>query len=222
MAEPFVQGWRVVPIGVLVDRVRRHVGAPVGRPAVLAVDGRSSGGKTTLADRLAAVVPGAVVVHTDDVAWWHAAFDWVNLLVDGVLAPVRRGAAVSYRPPKWDERGRAGAIEVPTGASLVIIEGVGAGRRELTELLDGVVWVQTDPEVTARRDAVRVAAGETTPSNCAAWMAEEGPFVAAQRAWERAFVTVCGAPTLPHDPRTDVVIGQDDRPVSQAIDAVSG
>jgi hypothetical protein len=205
MVEPRVEGWRVVPIGAFAALVRRHVGAPAGRPPVLAVDGRSSGGKTTLAGRLAAAVPGAVVVHTDDVAWWHAAFDWVDLLVDGVLAPVRHGAAVSYRPPKWDERGRPGAIEVPAGASLVVIEGVGAGRRELTGLIDGVVWVQTDPEETTRRDAVRVAAGEITPSNYAAWMAEEAPFVAAQRAWERAFVTVCGSPTLPHDPRIEVV-----------------
>jgi hypothetical protein len=207
MTEPLVEGWRAVPIGAFADMVRRHVGAPAGRPAVLAVDGRSSGGKTTLADRLATAMPGSVVVHTDDVAWWHAAFDWVDLLVDGVLAPARRGAAVSYRPPKWDERGRSGAIEVPAGASLVVVEGVGAGRRELTDLLDGVVWVQTGPDEAARRDAARVAAGETTPSNYAAWMAEEGPFVAAQRAWERAFVTVCGSPTLPHDRRTDVVIG---------------
>ena len=110
---------------------------------MLAVDGRSSDGKTTLAGRLAAAVPGAVVVHTDDVAWWHAALDRVELLVDGVLAPVRRGAAVSYRPPNWDERGRPSAIEVPVGASLVVIEGVGAGRRELTGLVDGVVWVQS-------------------------------------------------------------------------------
>lgn len=173
---------------------------------MLAVDGCSSGGKTTLAGRLAAAMPGAVVVHTDDVAWWHAAFDWVDLLVDGVLAPVRRGAAVSYRPPKWDERGRPGAIEVPAGASLVVVEGVGAGRRELTGLLDGVVWVRTDPQESARRDAVRVAAGEITPSAYAAWMAEEAPFVAGQRAWERAFVTVCGSPAVPHDPHTEVVV----------------
>jgi hypothetical protein len=204
----------VIPISAFADLARRHVGAPAGRPPVLAVDGRSSGGKTTLAGRLAAAVPGAVVVHTDDVAWWHAAFDWVDLLVDGVLAPVRRGAAVSYRPPKWDERGRPGAIEVPSGASLVVIEGVGAGRRELIGLVDGVVWVQTDPDETARRDTMRVAAGEITPSNYASWMAEETPFVAAQRAWERAFVTVCGSPTLPHDPRIEVVVGpDDDRPV---------
>jgi len=206
MAEPFVEAWRVVPIGEFAGLVRRHVGTPVGRPPVLAVDGRSSGGKTTLAGRLTVAIPGAVVVHTDDVAWWHAAFDWVDLLVEGVLQPVRHGSAVSYRPPKWDERGRSGAIEVPAGVSLLVVEGVGAGRRELTDLVDGVVWVQTDPEEAARRDGVRVAAGEITPSNYAAWMAEEAPFVAEQRAWERAFVTVSGSPALPHDPRTEVVI----------------
>src|SRR5690242_12480798 len=155
MDEPLVEDWRAIPIGVFAGLVRRHVGVPAGRPPVLAVDGRSSGGKTTLANRLAAAMPGTVVVHTDDVAWWHAAFDWVDLLVDGVLAPARRGAAVSYRPPKWDERGRSGAIEVPAGASLVVVEGVGAGRRELTGLLDGVVWVQTDPDEAARRDMLR-------------------------------------------------------------------
>jgi hypothetical protein len=206
MREPQGTDWQVVPIGAFADLVRRQVGAPAGRPPVLAVDGRSSGGKTTLAGRLAAAVPGAAVVHTDDVAWWHAAFDWVDLLVDGVLGPARRGAAVAYRPPKWDERGRPGAIEVPAGASLLVVEGVGAGRRELTGLLDGVVWVQTDPAEAARRDAARVAAGETTPEDYASWMAEEGPFVARQRAWERAFVTVCGSPAVPHDPRTDVLI----------------
>jgi hypothetical protein len=50
-------------------------------------------------------------------------------------------------------------------------------------------------------------------------MAEEGPFVAVQRAWERAFVSVCGSPTLPHDPHTEVVIRlDDDQPVGPPID----
>jgi hypothetical protein len=213
MREPSGDSWRVLPIGAFAQLVQRHVGAADRRPPVLAVDGRSSGGKTTLAGRLAAAVSGAVVVHTDDVAWWHAAFDWVDLLVEGVLVPLRRGQAVSYRPPKWNERGRSGAIEVPAGASFVVVEGVGAGRRELTGLVDGVVWVQTDPQEAARRDAARVAAGEITPSNYASWMAEEVPFVANQRAWERAFVWVCGSPTRPHDWRTEVVVRLDvDRP----------
>lgn len=172
--------------------VLAHVGAPDGRPAVLAVDGRSASGKSTLAGRLAAGIPGAVVVHTDDIAWWHAVLDWVDLLVDGVLAPVHRGEAVSYRPPKWTERGRPGAVEVPAGVRLVIVEGVGAGRRELAGWLDGIVWVGTDPAVSARRDAARIAAGETDRATFEAWMAEEVPFVADQRTWERAFAVVDG------------------------------
>jgi uridine kinase len=182
------------------DLVLAHVGSPAGRPAVLAVDGRSAGGKTTLAARLADAVPRTTVVHTDDIAWWHSVFDWVDLLVDGVLAPVRRGEAVSYRPPRWDERGRVGAVEVPAGQRLVIVEGVGAGRRELTEHLDGVVWVETPREERDRRDEARIAAGEVSRETYESWMAEEEPFVAAQRTWERAFAIVDGTSS------TDVVV----------------
>jgi len=52
MEEPRVENWRAVPIGAFADLVRRQVGAPAGRPPVLAVDGRSSGGKSTLASLL--------------------------------------------------------------------------------------------------------------------------------------------------------------------------
>jgi hypothetical protein len=55
MVEPRATDWRVVPLGAFADLVWRQVGAPPGRPPAPAVDGRSSGGKTTLAGRLAAV-----------------------------------------------------------------------------------------------------------------------------------------------------------------------
>lgn len=184
-------------ISEFADLVLEHVGAPKGRPAVLAVDGRSAGGKSTLAARLAEAVPGTAVVHTDDIAWWHSVFAWVDLITDGVLEPVRRGEAVSFRPPAWDERNRPGAVEVPAGCRLVIVEGVGAGRRELAHLLDGVVWVETPPAESARRDEVRIANGETDRATYDAWMAEEHPFVEEQRTWERAFAIVDG--TVPDD-----------------------
>ncbi|GAA0913175.1 hypothetical protein GCM10009557_87000 [Virgisporangium ochraceum] len=179
-------------ISEFADLVLGHVGSPAGRPSLLAVDGSSGSGKTTLAPRLADAVPGTTVVHTDDIAWWHSVFDWVDLIVDGVLEPVRRGAAVSYRPPKWDERGRAGAVVVPAGQRLLIVEGVGAGRRELTDDLDGGVWVETPRAARDRRDEARMAAGEVSRETYESWMAEEEPFVAEQRAWERAFAVVDG------------------------------
>ncbi len=140
--EPELGPWRVVSLASFVELVRERVGVRSGRPPVVAVDGRSSSGKTTLAQRLENVFPGAATVHTDDVAWRDSCFDWAELMADGVLEPLHRGRSVAYRPPSWSQHDRPGAIEVPSSAELVIVEGVGAGRRELTGLLDGIVWVQ--------------------------------------------------------------------------------
>ena len=198
--------WRVATADEIRTRVRRAVGEPAGRPPVLAVDGPGSGGKSTFAARLAGIWAGATVVHTDDLAWRHAVLDWTALLTEGVLEPVRAGRAVSYRPPQWDAAGRPGAIEVPAESTLVIVEGVGAGRRDLAALVDAVVWVESPQEDIDRRNAERVAAGETTAADFAAWMAEENPFVEAERTWERAAFVVAGWPALPHDPGAQFVI----------------
>jgi hypothetical protein len=198
--------WRVATADEVLDRVRRSVGEPTGRPPILAVDGRSASGKSTFAAQLAQLWAGATVVHTDDIAWRHAVLDWTALLIGGVLDPVRAGQAVSYRPPGWEAADRPGAIEIPSDCTLVIVEGVGAGRRDLAPVLDAVVWVESPPEETDRRDAERVAAGETTPDDFAAWMAEERPFVEAEQTWDRAAFIVAGWSALPHDPAAEFII----------------
>ncbi len=198
--------WRVATADEVRTRVQRAVGEPEGRPPILAVDGRGSSGKSTFAHRLAALWDGASVVHTDDIAWRHSVLDWTTLLADGVLKPVRSGTAVSYRPPQWDEADRPGAIEVPADSSLVIVEGVGAGRRDLAPLVDAVVWVEAERHDIDLRNAERVAAGETTPEDFAAWLAEEGPFIEAERTWERAAFVIAGWTALPHDPAAEFII----------------
>ena len=162
-------------------------------PFLVAVDGRSSSGKSTLAARMAAAVPGAHVVHTDDIAWRHSVLDWDGLVLEHVIGPLRRGEAVSYRPPGWVAHDRPGEVAVPAGALMVVLEGVGAGRRSLAAAVDAVVWVETPAEVTRARDEVRIAAGEIDRAGYESWMAEEEPFQAAERTWERADVVVSGA-----------------------------
>lgn len=149
-----------------------------------------------LAERIAALTPATSVVHTDDVAWWHSRFGWEDLLVDGVIAPLRRGETVDYRPPAWDARRRAGSIAVPAGASLVIIEGVGSGRRSLSAQVDAVVWVQTDLDLAERRNRERVEAGELDQAGYEGWMSEEIPFQADERPWEHADLIVSGSAAL--------------------------
>lgn len=77
----------------------------------------------TLATQLHVAVPASAVVHTDDVAWHRSFFDWSDLLARNVLEPLRRGEEVHYRPPGWQAQGRPGAIKVPAGLDLVLVEG---------------------------------------------------------------------------------------------------
>ncbi len=216
--EPEAGPWRVVLLSTVVNAVtrRRPDQSGAGRPAVLAIDGRSNNGKTMLAARISELVPGAVVIHTDDIAWEHSRFGWVGLLMDGILVPVHHGQAVSYRPPRWEEHGREGSLEVPEGCPLLIIEGDGAGCREVAHLIDTVIWVQADERETGRRAAARAAhppaadlanspAGGA-PFDEDGWMAEEKSFNTAQRTWERAGLVVCGTPQIPYHPSTEIVI----------------
>ena len=150
--EPEAGPWRVATLNaVMTTLMRNGPREPAGRPVVIAVDGRSSGGKTTLAARMQGAVPG--------------------------------------------------------GCPLLLIEGVGSGRRDVAGLIDALVWVQSDLRQTRERDLDRVGTpgGAATIQFLHDWMAEEIPFVAADRAWERADLIICGTPQLPHDPRTELI-----------------
>jgi len=88
----------------------------------------------------------------------------------------------------------------------VIIEGVGAARRELTHLLDAVVWVQSDVGEAERRGMLRGRGGAQARERWDAWMSEQIPFLAADRPWERATIIVAGTADVTYDPLAEVVI----------------
>lgn len=198
--------WRVLALEDLAGLLLEHARGGRHRVTLIAVDGHSASGKTTLADRLATVLPRAAVLHSDDLAWHHSVFGWRDLLLDGVLTPLQAGEAVDYRPPPWVERGRAGSIRIPSDTEVVVLEGVGASRLDLTDLVDAAVWVETDEPERARRDEERMAAGEVTREVYDSWMAVENPFIAADRPWTRAVAVVAGNSPLPHDPVGQVVV----------------
>ena len=145
------------------------------------------------------MLPRAAVVHTDDLAWHHGVLSWDAMLRDEVLAPVRAGRAVRFRPPAWEQRGRPGAVEVPAGLTHLLVEGVGVGRASLHAAFDVRLWVETPRAVRDQRDEVRLAAGEMSAADYASWMAEEDAHLAADRPWLRADVVVDGAWTGPTD-----------------------
>lgn len=187
----------------LLDALR----LPHERLGVLAIDGHGGSGKSTLARRLVEVEAArgrtAVVVATDDVAWHHSMFDWSEALISGVLEPSSAGRAVRYRPPGWVARERPGAIEVPAETALLIVEGTGAGRLELSEWTDALIWVDADPAAARERGLARDLASGVNGATMAEaarfwddWMATEIEFMAHHRPWDRADAIVQGTPSI--------------------------
>ncbi|MDT0181888.1 hypothetical protein Q9S36_17050 [Microbacterium sp. ARD31] len=173
-----------------------------GRPAIVAVDGRSGAGKSTLADALARATGSAQVVHTDDFAWHEPFFGWGRVLRPA-LAELRSTGALEFTPPAWVARGRDGSVRVPPGRRLVIVEGVGSSQREVADLIDAVVWVQSDDVLTEQRGIARDLADGVNGDEAETvafwheWIGAERPFLAEDRPWERADVIVAGTPVMP-------------------------
>jgi hypothetical protein len=199
-------GWRVVTLSDVVRRLRATPAEVTGRPRVIAIDGRGGAGKTTLAERFRTVVPNSAVVHTDDVAWNHAYFDWGAVLAENILQPLHRGEAVNFRPAAWIAHDRSGAITVPAGAEIVWVEGTGIIRKELAPWLDASMWLQGDLD---EQESLLVARDGDSPEqleHVANWLLEELPFLVREKPWARATMIVAGPAQLAHDPATELVV----------------
>jgi hypothetical protein len=199
-------GWRRMPTADVVARLRPASPGVAGRPRVIAIDGRGGAGKTTLAERLRAVVPNSAIVHTDDIAWNQAYFDWGALMRESVLRPLHRGEAVDFRPPAWIAHRRPGSITVPAGADIVWVEGTGIVREELAPWLDASVWMQGDLDEQERLLVARDGDSPEQVAHVAHWLREELPFLRREQPWARATLIVAGPPHLEHDPETELVV----------------
>ncbi|MFF2014149.1 uridine kinase [Streptomyces sp. NPDC058195] len=121
---------------------RLHSLAPSCGPVrLVAVDGHAGSGKSTFTARLAAALGDAPVLHLDDLASHDSCFTWEDRLREQVLEPLERGACARYAPYDWTAR-RFGAARLLRPAPVVLIEGVGAGRRAVRPRLARLLWME--------------------------------------------------------------------------------
>nr|WP_264935675.1 hypothetical protein [Streptomyces sp. A012304] len=128
----------------LAARLRR-LPPSCGPVRLVGVDGHAGSGKSTFAGRLAEELGGAPVLHLDDIASHDELFDWTARLLPQVIEPLRHGRAAHYSPYDWRAR-RFGPPRPLPPAPVVLIEGVGAGRRALRPYLACLLWMELPPE----------------------------------------------------------------------------
>ncbi|GJF27685.1 hypothetical protein KNE206_03850 [Kitasatospora sp. NE20-6] len=161
----------------------------VGPVRLVAVDGHAGSGKTTFADRLAAALGGAPVVHLDDLATHEEPFGWTGRLHDQVLAPFARGEDGAYRVYDWTLH-RFGAPRTVPAAPVVLVEGVGAGRRAVRPVLAHLLWMELDAVSANERGLLRD--GPELASFWQGWIRAERAHFAADPSRPHADLAVDG------------------------------
>ncbi|WP_190129430.1 uridine kinase family protein [Streptomyces mashuensis] len=131
----------------------------LGPVRLVAVDGHAGSGKSTFAGRLAAALGGAPVLHLDDLATHEELFAWTDRLRTWVLEPLAQGTTARYRVYDWVARAFATTETALPPAPVVIVEGVGAGRRELRPHLACLLWMEVTPEDSWDRGQLRDGPG---------------------------------------------------------------
>ncbi|MEV0176224.1 hypothetical protein AB0I00_34565 [Streptomyces sp. NPDC050803] len=127
----------------LAARLRR-LPASCGPVRLIGVDGHAGSGKSTFAARLAEALDGAPVLHLDDLASHTELFDWTGRLLTQVIEPLSRGGTAHYAPYDWRARRFGTPLPLPP-APVILIEGVGAGRRALRPYLACLLWMDLAP-----------------------------------------------------------------------------
>jgi len=166
---------------LVIDTLRRHLERMLEArvtPLVVAIDGRSGVGKSTLASQLGAVLP-ASVIPTDDFfaaeltsADWDArspserardAIDWRRLR-RLVLEPLLAGRAAVWHPFDFAAGVRAdGSYAFASGsirrdaAPLIMLEGAYSSRPELADLVEVAILVEAPAATRHERLALREA-----------------------------------------------------------------
>ena len=145
---------------------------------IIAIDAPGGSGKTTLAEKLAARLPNAMLIGMDYFAyppmrngngrWWPEdvkgyGVDWERVR-DQVMIPFKNGDGdMKYQSLNWDNWG-LDWIEIPEETNFLIVEGLYSHRAELRQYADYAIWMDADLAEEAVLERIRARDGEESVS----------------------------------------------------------
>lgn len=173
---------------LLMSRARPRCGTT----KVVAIDGPSGAGKTDFAAALVRRLPGAELLHMDDLyAGWDGLAQAVTDLHDRVLGPLARSEQATYRPWNWEHNRYAEPHRLPS-AELLLVEGVGSGARPGWQFLSALIWLEADRDERFRRGIERD--GETYLPHWLRWAEQEDALFATDGTRDRADLIIDTSP----------------------------
>jgi hypothetical protein len=183
------EGTASVVLSLLADRP-----PTLGEGRLVCIDGPAGSGKTTLAAAVAAERPASRVVHMDDLYDGWDGLPRLTVQLDGLLRPLARGEAGSYRRYDWHAGRYAETVTVSPGP-LLVLEGVGSGSRAHADLITVLAWVEAGQELRLRRGLARD--GAALADRWRRWAADEDLLFRREGTAQRADLVVDGTGVTP-------------------------
>ncbi len=173
-------------------------------PLILAVDGRSGAGKTTLAVELAALLREhhrVSLFHLEEIyPGWDGLAEGLTRYVDTVLRPLAAGSTAAWHAWDWG-RDTDGPLRRTEPAEIIIVEGVGASCAAARPYLDAGLWVEAPDEL--RRTSALARDGDTFAPFWQRWAEQELRWLERDDPARHADLVVQGhrGTTTPHQVR---------------------
>jgi uridine kinase len=170
--------------------------ARLGGVRLVCIDGPAGSGKTTLAERLAAVLgDDAALVHLEDLYAGWTLTGAVARLRAGVLRSLAEGHAGAFHRYDWAAQRFADVATVVPVRPVLVVEGCGSGPRSLDAWTTLRIWVEAPAAIRMARGLARD--GAHLEPEWRRWQATEAAEFARERTRARADLRLDGAAEPP-------------------------
>jgi cytidylate kinase len=146
-----------------------------GPTRVLAIDGRSGAGKSSLAVQVAALIEAPLVSLEYLYGGWGDLAGGIERLSESVLEPLSRGELATIPQFDWTADAWGASIELQPPADL-IVEGFGSLAPSASDLIAVGIWLEAPEEV--RRSRATSRDGGAFASFWDGWAAQEEEILA--------------------------------------------